>query len=198
MKNPLLSRIYLVKKRQFCQNYNILWDKKSKKCIVFPIFHENIANLMAICYKKKHSFSKKPALMPIFCQKTSILSKTYFFHLIFENFPWKTRCCHAHSWYKKRQFCHNYTAKKSIGERFFPIFHGKINALVPLFCWKNVHFLTTTLLSCPYFVKKTFILPKTKWSRAIFFKIVMKNPLLSSLYLSKNVNSVKTKVYYGL
>ena len=185
MKNPLLSRIYLVKKRQFCRNYNILWDKKSKKCIVFPIFHENIANLMAICYKKKHSFSKKPALMPIFCQKTSILSKTYFFHLIFENFPWKTRCCHAHSWYKKRQFCHNYTAKKSIGERFFPIFHGKINALVPLFCWKNVHFLTTTLLSCPYFVKNVHA-PKNKMISCHFFQNCHeKPPTVKPIFIKK-------------
>ena len=43
-------------KRQFCQNYPILWAKKVNRIPFFPIFYEKIN-----------------ALMPIFYQKTSIL-----------------------------------------------------------------------------------------------------------------------------
>ena len=37
---------------------------------------------------------------------------------------------------------------------FFPVFSRKINALMPIFCQKNVKFLKNTLLSCTYYVKK--------------------------------------------
>ena len=38
MKNPLLSRPYLVKKRQFSQKYIIIWPNKSIGCPFFRFF----------------------------------------------------------------------------------------------------------------------------------------------------------------
>ena len=59
VKTLPLSCIHLVKKCQFCQNYNILWAKKSKKITLFLRF-----------------FTKKTAtLIPIFVKKSSILLK---------------------------------------------------------------------------------------------------------------------------
>ena len=56
---------------------------------------------------------------------------------------------------------------------------------MPICCQKNVHSLKNTMLSCPYFVKKTSILSKSWFSDVIFFKFFMKNPKLSCPYLVK-------------
>ena len=87
MKNPLLSSPYLVKKRQFCQNYTLLWAYKSIRCQFFRFFTKNNCfhahilstkrpfskkHTLLSCpyFVKKHSFSKNhDALMPIFSQK---------------------------------------------------------------------------------------------------------------------------------
>ena len=48
--------------------------------------------------------------------------------------------CHVHIWSIKCQFCQNYTilwAKKVNKMPFFPIFHEKINALMPMFYPKS-------------------------------------------------------------
>ena len=52
----LLSCPYLIKKRQFCQNNTILW---AKEVSMMPFF--------------SHFSEKNIALIPIFCEKTSIL-----------------------------------------------------------------------------------------------------------------------------
>ena len=55
---------------------------------------------------------------------------------------------------------------------FFPLFSRKSNALMPIFCQKNVKFLKNTLLSSTYYVKKkTSILSKTRCSHVFFFKL---------------------------
>ena len=54
-KPPAVKPI-LINKRQFCQNWDILWAIKVNRMPFFPIFHEKIT-----------------ALMPILCQKTYIL-----------------------------------------------------------------------------------------------------------------------------
>ena len=91
----------------------------------------------------------------------------------------------------------NYGPKKSKGCPFFPIFHEKISTLMPIFCQKNAHSKKITLLSYPYFVKKTSIISKTQSSHVIFFNFFMKNPWMSCPYLvQKNINSVKPTLHY--
>ena len=57
------------KKRQFCQNYTILWAKKINRMLFFPIFHEKTILLMPIfCQKNVHSLKTQ-------CSHAHILSK---------------------------------------------------------------------------------------------------------------------------
>ena len=42
-------------KRQFCQNYTLLWAKKVNRMPFFPISHEKITALMPIFCKNVHS-----------------------------------------------------------------------------------------------------------------------------------------------
>ena len=104
--------------------------------------------------KKKHE--KPPAVMPIFDQKTSILSKQHYimsqrsqYDALFFRFLTKKSSLLCPYFVKKRPFSKKHTALKSI------------------FCQKNVHSLKNTVLLCH------------------FFKIFMKNPLLSRPYLVK-------------
>ena len=50
------------------------------------------------------------------------------------------------------------------------------SALMPIFCQKYVHSLKITLLSCPYFIKKTSILSKSRCSHVIFSNFSLKTP----------------------
>ena len=105
-------------------------------------------------------------------------------------FAWKTPAVMPIFGQLKRHFCNNYTilwVKKVNMMEFFPIFHNKINALMPIlyqkyiyspkkhsalkliFCQKNLHSLKNTVLSF-HFCFQTF-----SW----------KKPLLSSPYLVK-------------
>ena len=83
-------------KRPRCHAY--IWSKnvKSVKTIIYSMGQKITKKLyFSHIFKKfyphtnilskNHPFSKNPALMPIFCQKTSTLSKTQLFHFIFEN-----------------------------------------------------------------------------------------------------------------
>ena len=107
--------------------------------------------------------------MPIFCQKTSILTKTLCLHvIIFSIFLWKTPSSHAHIWSKKPPFCENDTLlwakkvnsmhwahilskKRPLSQKhnalvtFFSIFHEKPPAVMPIFGQKNVNSVKTTL-----------------------------------------------------
>ena len=117
---------------------------------------------------------------------------------LFSSFLWKTPCCQAHIWSKKRQFCQNYTifwVQKVNRLPFFSDFDGII------IC-SNAHILQTHrpfskkhLLLRPYFVQKTCIVSKTQCSHVIFFKFFMKNPLLSCPYLVKKT-SILSKLHY--
>ena len=145
MKSHLLSYPYLVKKTSILSKLLYITGKKSKYDAFFPPFiYEKTATLMTIfCQKNVHS-KKHTFLIPILCQKTSTLSKTPSSQVI-----------------------------------FFQIFHVKHNAVMPIFGHNNVNSVTTTLyygpknsigypsfrfftkkslLSCPYFAKKTPIL----------------------------------------
>ena len=124
---------------------------------------------------QKCPFSKKHvALMPIFCQKMSIFSQHGALISFFSNFSWKTPFGHAHDWSKKRQFCHNYTLlwARNINRLpffFLPIF-TKNHCSHAHTLSKNVHFLKSNQLSCPYLIKKMSILSKTLLS-CHFFQI---------------------------
>ena len=103
---------------------------------------------------------------------------------------------------KKRLFCQNYTlllswVKKVNKMSFFSDFSRKISARMPMYCRKNVHSLKITMLSFPYFVKKTFILSKTRCSPVLFFDIIMKNPMLSCPYFVKKRQICQKYIYYG-
>ena len=79
----------------------------------------------------------------------------------------------------------NYGPKKSKGYPFVSYFHEKISTLMPIFCQKNAHSKKITLVSCPYFVKKTSIISKTRCSHVIFFNFFMKNPCCHTHIWSK-------------
>ena len=77
-----------------------------------------------------------------------------------------------------------YGPKKSIECPFFPISHEKITALMSIFCQKRP-FCKNKQLSCPYFVRKTSTLLKTKCSHVIFFIFFHEKPILLCPYLVK-------------
>ena len=99
---------------------------------------------------------------------------------------------------KKRQFCQNYTilwAKKVNRMPFFSDFSRKNYCSHAHIMSTNAHSLKNTLLSWPYFVKKTSMLSQTRCSHVIFFKFFMKNTLLSCPYLVKKT-SILPKLHY--
>ena len=148
------------------------WAKKVNRMPFFFDFSRKNHCSHAHILPKKRPFSKKhDALMPIFSQKTSILSQKHGSLMSFFFFM-KTPCCHAHIW-SKSQFCQNYTIlwpKKVNRMPFFSDFsrknhlsHAHIwskkrpfskkhNALMPTFCPKNVYSLNNTVLSCHFFI----------------------------------------------
>ena len=87
MKKPLLVCLYFVEKASSCQKQPDLI-----LCLFFFLIF-TIKLLLSCPYPvKKRAFSKKQtALIPIFCQKTSIMSKTrfssHFFFQIFHEKP---------------------------------------------------------------------------------------------------------------
>ena len=84
------------------ENDTILWAKSIKRMHFFPDFERKKPLFSCPFTVKKRPFSKKhDALMLIFCQKTSILSKLQWSHVIFLIFFMKTPTCHANIWSKK-------------------------------------------------------------------------------------------------
>ena len=153
-----------------------------------------------LIFCQKRPFSKKhTALMPIFCKKRSILSKTQCSHVIFSKFSWKTPAVMPildqktsilsklqyymgqkvnrmpfffdFSW--KNDFSHAHILSKKLQ------FAKKHIALMPIFCQKNVSSFKNTVL--PYY----------------FFQIFHKKPYaVMPKSAQKNVNSVKTTLSY--
>ena len=119
-----------------------------------------------------------------FLQKRPFSLKHYPLRSFFSNLPWKTAICHAHMWSKNVNCVKTtlYVPEKSIECLFFICVTKNQQLLCP-YCNNNVNLLKYyTLFSCPHFVKKTSTLSKTQCSHVIFFKIFMKNPLLSCAY----------------
>ena len=111
--------------------------------------------------KDVHSLKNTLLSCPYFVEKTSILSKTLYSHIIFLTFKWKIPCCHAHIWSKNHRFCQNYIilwVKKGNRMLFFSRF-----------------FREKSPLPCPYFVKKTSILEKNALLSSPYF--ITKRPV---------------------
>ena len=84
--------------------------------------------------------------MPIFCQKTSILTKTHCSHVIFFEYSMENPLLPCPYLVKKSQFCQNYTIlwQKIVNRMpFSSDFHGKMTALIPMFFQKDIHSLKT-------------------------------------------------------
>ena len=79
---------------------------------------------------------------------------------------------------------------------FFSDISRKKFALMLIYFQKKTSIIQKNTASCPYFVEKTSILSETLCSYVNFFKIFIKNPLLSCPYLIKNINS--NKVHYNM
>ena len=106
IKNPLLSCPNLVKKRQICQNYNVYGPTKLIVCRFFRLFTKKHCSHAHIFSKKRQFSQKHIALMPIFCQKTSILTKLRCSHVIFFNIFFNSMLSFRYL-VKKRKFSQN-------------------------------------------------------------------------------------------
>ena len=78
-KNHLLSCPKQVRKRQFCQNYTILWAIKVHRMLFFSYFsrtncctHAHVLSKYVDSQKKKHTIVK-----PIFCEKNVPFSQKH-------------------------------------------------------------------------------------------------------------------------
>ena len=79
-----------------------------------------------------------------------------------------------------------------------PLFHEKITALMPIFIQKYVYSLKKHTALMPILVKKTYILSKTQCSHVLFFfNFFMKNSCCRAHDWSKNVNFVKTTLFWA-
>ena len=148
--------------------------------------HTHILSKIRLFSKNK----KQTALKSMFHQKNvHSLKNTVLSCHLFSSFLWKTPCCQAHIWSKKRQICQNYTifwVQKVNRMPLFSDFHGKIICSNAHILQKHRSISKKHLLLCPYFVQKTSILTKTNCSQNIFFKFFIKNPRRSCPYLVKN------------
>ena len=104
-EKPLLSCLYLIKKRQFCQNNTILWAKEVSRMPFFSDFsRKNYRSYAHILWKNVHSLKNTLLSSLYFVKKTSILSKTLCSYVIFSKFSWKIPLLSRPYLVKKRQF----------------------------------------------------------------------------------------------
>ena len=142
-----MSCQYLVKERQFCQNYDILWalyygPKKIIGCpFVSNFSRKNHCSHAHILLKKLHFSKKHTALMPIFCQKNvHSLKKHCALMSFFSNFHDKPSALMPIFGQKNVNSVKStlyYGPNKSIGCHSFPILYEKITALMPICCQKT-------------------------------------------------------------
>ena len=155
---------------------------------------------MPIYFQKKRPFSKKTLLScPYFVEKTSILSETLcsyvnFFKIFIKN-PLLS-CPYLIKNINSIKTTLYYEPKKSIGCPFFPISHGKIIALMPIFCKKRPFSKKHAALKSRFCQKNGHSLKNTVLL-CHFFKIFMTNPLLSRPDLVKKM-SILSKLHYNI
>ena len=118
--------------------------------------------------------------MPIFCQKNvSSLKKTVLPCYLFQIYHEKRYAVIPKSAQKNVNSVKttlSYGPKKLIGSYFFPIFNQETTLLMPIFLSKIVRSLKNTMLSCPYFIQKTYILSKAQCSSVILYIFLMNPP----------------------
>ena len=152
--------------------------------------------------KNVHYLKTKCSHAHILSKKRQLSKKTLLSYNFFQIFHENPQTCQTHIWSKKRQFCENYTilwAKKVKRMPFFSDLSRKITSLMPIFCKKKVNFLKNTMLSCPYFVKKNVHPLKNTMLSCHFLQICHEKTLaVMPIFGQKSVDSVKTKLYYGL
>ena len=189
MKNPCCHAHIWSKKRQFCQNYTILWAKKVNRMPFFSDFsRKNYCSHAHIMSTNAHSLKNTLLSWPYFVKKTSILSQTRCSHVIFFKFFMKNALLSCPYFVKKTSILPKptlyYGPTKSIGCPFFRIFQEKIPALMTIFCQKTSIFLKT---NCSH----AYILSKSKFSQkhcalmSFFFKFFMKNACCYAYIWSK-------------
>ena len=115
----LLSCPYFIKKRPFSNKHTVLTPIFCQKNV------HSLKNSVLASFFSKVSW-KTPAVMPIFDQQTSILSKLAY-----------------------------YMSQKSQWDAPFSNYHEKMTALMSVFCQKNVNSLKNIALM-PIFYQKTF------------------------------------------
>ena len=138
----------LQKKRQFSQNYILLWTKKVNRIPLFSEFLRKKSLLSCPYFVKKQT-----ALMSILCQKTIHSVKNMVLSCNFCKAFHKKPILSCPYLVIKRQFCENYTILTAKNVNKMPFFsdlkknaycHAHIykhSALKPIFCQKNVHSL---------------------------------------------------------
>ena len=143
---------------------------------------------MPIYFQKKNvNFLKKTALMPIFCRKNvHSFRNNVLLCQFFQNFHQKPllSCPYLIKNVNSIKTTLYYEPKKSIGCPFFPISHGKIIALMPIFCKKRPFSKKHAALKSRFCQKNGHSLKNTVLL-CHFFKNFMKNLLLSRPYLVK-------------
>ena len=149
--------------------------QKSQQDALFSDFaRKNICSHAHILSKKRPFCKNTMLFCPYFVNKTSILSKTRYSHVIFLKFFMKHPFMSCPYLVKNTSILSKlryiYELKKSIGCPFFQIFHEKLTALMPLFCYKNVNFLQT-LCSYAHILSKNVNYLQKQCSHVIFFKI---------------------------
>ena len=81
MEYPWPLSPFLVKKRQFCQNYSTFWVHKVNKIPLFSDVFQKNQSSHAHILSKNYLFSKNTLfLCPYFVKKTSILTKKHCSH----------------------------------------------------------------------------------------------------------------------
>ena len=152
-------------------------------------------------FYKIRLFSKKDsALESMLCQKNVHFSQKHsgLMSFFFKFFMKKTPLSRPYL-VKKRQFRKNYTiiwAQKVRRMPFFPIFHWKVNSLLPIFWEKNVHYLKTNCSHAHIWSKKRQFSKKKQCSHNIFFKFFMKNPQSCQTHIWSKKLSILSKLHY--
>ena len=132
--------------------------------IILAIFHVKISALMPMfCQKNVHSLKNIVLSFLYFVKITSILSKTQYSHVILSNFFMKNPFLSSLYFVKninsvKKTLYYLLWVKKVSKMTFFSDFSQQFYYPMAIYCQKNVHSLKCTMLSFPYFVKKTSIL----------------------------------------
>ena len=137
------------------------------------------------CQQNVHSLKKTLLQCRYFVKKTFILLKMSFFQIFHEK-PHAGMPIFGQKNVNFVKTTINYGPKKSKGCPFVSYFFARknINSHAHILSKKR-SFQKKTLLSCPYFVKKTFIISKTRCSHVIFFNFFMKNPCCHTHIWSK-------------